>query len=448
MRENRTFWKRTIPVCILLVCIIASFAAYLNTNRRMTVDRNAKYVEDAANQTAKRIGDLLVGAENSISAIAHLYGQTMDPDRIDTETLQKLVDDTPFDYIGIVGTDGIYTDNNGKQAQVSDRYYFQDGMEGHSGMDIIFNGRIAHENLMIFYAPLWFDGEVVGVLTGRYGEYQMREIIAATYFEEPAETYLCLADGTVFSSSNDQEPPENIITALRETEGADQKTVAALADALENGSSESLTYTSDQGSNAAYVTKLPGKDWMLLQVFPIKVTNSMLYESNAVAMYLELWLILLFVGYILILVMENRRQKAKLAMEKQEMRDIVDSTSQLFSSFVLADLKNDSYEYLKRDIREGGEAGDAGSGEALPRKGTYSQLRNYWDARIDWENEDLQDSLTISSIQTDLTEDTPYLQYEYRVQEDGVRWRQISVLCLKRENGVPVSVLMAIQDVT
>ena len=448
MRENRTFWKRTIPVCILLVCIIASFAAYLNTNRRMTVDRNAKYVEDAANQTAKRIGDLLVGAENSISAIAHLYGQTMDPDRIDTETLQKLVDDTPFDYIGIVGTDGIYTDNNGKQAQVSDRYYFQDGMEGHSGMDIIFNGRIAHENLMIFYAPLWFDGEVVGVLTGRYGEYQMREIIAATYFEEPAETYLCLADGTVFSSSNDQEPPENIITALRETEGADQKTVAALADALENGSSESLTYTSDQGSNAAYVTKLPGKDWMLLQVFPIKVTNSMLYESNAVAMYLELWLILLFVGYILILVMENRRQKAKLAMEKQEMRDIVDSTSQLFSSFVLADLKNDSYEYLKRDIREGGEAGDAGSGEALPRKGTYSQLRNYWDARIDWENEDLQDSLTISSIQTDLTEDTPYLQYEYRVQEDGVRWRQISVLCLKRENGVPVSVLMAVQDVT
>ena len=207
MRENRTFWKRTIPVCILLVCIIASFAAYLNTNRRMTVDRNAKYVEDAANQTAKRIGDLLVGAENSISAIAHLYGQTMDPDRIDTETLQKLVDDTPFDYIGIVGTDGIYTDNNGKQAQVSDRYYFQDGMEGHSGMDIIFNGRIAHENLMIFYAPLWFDGEVVGVLTGRYGEYQMREIIAATYFEEPAETYLYFPVQTIRSRRRISLPP-------------------------------------------------------------------------------------------------------------------------------------------------------------------------------------------------------------------------------------------------
>ena len=284
MRENRTFLKRIVPVCILLLCIIVSFVVYLDTNRRVTVERNAKYVEDAATQTVKRIDDLLVGAENSISAIARLYGQTMDPDRVDVEMLQKLVDDTPFDYIGIVSVDGIYTDNRGKQAQVSDRHYFQDGIKGNSGMDFVFNGRIAHENLMIFYAPLSFDGKVTGVLTGRYGENQMREIISATYFEKPADTYLCLSDGTVFSSSG--ETTENVLTSLRDADGADRKTVAALEDALENGISRSLTYRSKQGSNAAYITKLPGKDWMLLQVFPIKVTSAMLNESNAMAIFL------------------------------------------------------------------------------------------------------------------------------------------------------------------
>ncbi len=448
MQGKRTIWKRIIPACILLICIIASFAVFLNVNRRMTVSRNASYVEDAATQTAKRIEDMLVGAENSISAIAHLYGQTINPDRIDIETLQKMVDDTPFDYIGVVGTDGIYTDNYGRQTQVSDRYYFQDGMSGHSGMDIIFNGRLAHENLMIFYAPLWYDGEVTGVLTGRYGENQMREIISTTYFEEPAMTYLCLADGTVFSSSNDDDPPENILTALRNADGVDEKTLATLEDALENGHSRSLTYTSKQGSNAAYLTKLPEKDWMLLQVFPIKVTNSMLNESNKIAMYLELWLILLFVAYIIILIMENRRQKAKLVMEKQEMRDIVDSTSQLFSSFVIVDLKNDTYEYLKSNIRACGEEDDAGSVKKLPRKGVYSQFRNYWDSQVVQEDEYIRNQFTISSIQQNLTEDTPFLQFEHRFQEDGIRWKQISVLCLKRENSVPVSVLMAVQDVT
>lgn len=33
MHENRIFWKRAIPVCILLICIIVSFAVYLDTNR-------------------------------------------------------------------------------------------------------------------------------------------------------------------------------------------------------------------------------------------------------------------------------------------------------------------------------------------------------------------------------------------------------------------------------
>ena len=56
--------------------------------------------------------------------------------------------------------------------------------------------------------------------------------------------------------------------------------------------------------------------------------------------------------------------------------------------------------------------------------------------------------LTIPFVQTHLTKDTPYLQYEYRVQEDNVRWKQLSVLCLKRENGIPSSVLLAVQDVT
>ena len=446
MRENRTFLKRIVPVCILLLCIIVSFVVYLDTNRRVTVERNAKYVEDAATQTVKRIDDLLVGAENSISAIARLYGQTMDPDRVDVEMLQKLVDDTPFDYIGIVSVDGIYTDNRGKQAQVSDRHYFQDGIKGNSGMDFVFNGRIAHENLMIFYAPLSFDGKVTGVLTGRYGENQMREIISATYFEKPADTYLCLSDGTVFSSSG--ETTENVLTSLRDADGADRKTVAALEDALENGISRSLTYRSKQGSNAAYITKLPVKDWMLLQVFPIKVTSAMLNESNAMAMFLELWLVLLFAGYILVLLVENRRQKAKLTMEKQEMRDIVNSTSLLFTSFVLADLKNDSYEYLKSDIHKPGEAENVGSRKRFPQKGIYSQLRNYWETQVVQEDMQVRDYFTIGSIQKNLTEDTPFLQYEYRVREDNIRWKQISVLCLKREKGVPVSVLMATQDVT
>ena len=161
MRGKRNIWKRIIPASILLICIIASFAAYLDANRRMTVSRNAKYVEDAANQTAKRIEDLLVGAENSISAIANMYERSFDPKLANVEVLEELTESTVFDYIGYVDAQGIYTDNRGLQADVTDRAYFQNGMQGNSGVDMILNGRVSGEDLVIFYAPLRLDGEVV-----------------------------------------------------------------------------------------------------------------------------------------------------------------------------------------------------------------------------------------------------------------------------------------------
>lgn len=426
---------------VLLSLILMGFFVYLHTTRNMTVERNANYVADAATQTAKRIDDLLVGAENSISAIAHMYERSLDPSRADVETLEKLTESTVFDYIGFVNAEGTYTDNRGLQADVSDRYYVQDGLRGNSGMDMIFNGRVSGEDLVIFYAPLRLDEEVVGVLTGRYRQQQMRDIITSYYFGEPANTYLCLSDGTVIASSV-EEKPKNILDTLNRNDGADQNAVDILTNALTTGSSSSFTYTNSHGSSAAYVTKLPHSDWMLLQVFPMQVTNEMLSESSSAATYLLLWLVILSALYILLLLLESHKEKVKLTSEKQQIREIVDSTSRLFSRFILVDLEHDTYTLLTND--------DLTAGEPLPDRGAYSDLCDSWNDRVLDEEASGYDKeqFSVRSIQEHLTERIPYLQYENRIQEDGVHWKQVSILCLKREGGVPTSVLLAVQDVT
>ena len=426
---------------VLLCLILIGFFVYLHTTRNMTVERNANYVADAATQTAKRIDDLLVCAENSISAIAKMYEQSLDPTRADVEMLDKLTESTVFDYIGYVNADGIYTDNRGLQADASDRQYVQDGLRGNSGMDMIFNGRVSGEDLVIFYAPLRLDGEVAGVLTGRYRQQQMRDIITSSYFGEPANTYLCLSDGTVIACSK-EEMPQNILDALDQKDGADQEAVDLLTNALSTGTSSSFTYTNSYGSSAAYVTKLPHSDWMLLQIFPMQVTNEMLSESGSAATYLLLWLVILSALYIFLLLLESHKEKMKLTWEKQQMREIVDSTSRLFSRFILADLEHDTYTLLTND-----DLTDEGQ---LPDQGSYSDLRDYWTDRVLDEDADggAKELLSVRSIQERLTEDVPSLQYENRIQGDGIYWWQISVLCLKREKGVPTSVLLAVQDVT
>ncbi|MDD6616278.1 MAG: ATP-binding protein, partial [Lachnospiraceae bacterium] len=441
MRDRHHLWRRIILAVVLLCFILAGFFVYLHTTRNITLERNANYVTDAANQTAKRIDDLLVGAENSISAIAHMYERSLDPKQADVETLDQLTKSTVFDYIGFVNTQGIYTDNGGQQADVSDRYYFQDGLQGNTGMDMIFNGRVSGEDLVIFYAPLQLNGEVVGVLTGRYRQQQMREIITSSYFGEPANTYLCLSDGTVIASSVEKKP-ENILDTLNQNAGTDKNALKILTNALSTGSSASFTYTNSYGSSAAYVTRLPHSGWMMLQVFPMRATNEMLSESGTAAAYLLLWLVILSALYILLLLLENHKEKVQLTSEKQEMQEIVSSILQLFSRFILVDLKYDTYTMLTNDgLTEKSQ---------LPDQGSYSDLCAFWNDRVLDEEvaEYDKEQFRAQSIQEHLTEDISYLQYENRIQDGGIRWKQISILCLKREQGVATSVLLAVQDVT
>ena len=65
MRAKNNLWRRIILAAVLLGLILAGFFVYLSSNRWRTLERNANYIADAATQSAKRIDDLLISAENT-----------------------------------------------------------------------------------------------------------------------------------------------------------------------------------------------------------------------------------------------------------------------------------------------------------------------------------------------------------------------------------------------
>ena len=208
-----------------------------------------------------------------------MYEHRRTASETDVQLLEELTENTLFDYIGTISAEGLFTDNLGRQANVADRDYFRDGMQGNTGMSVIFNGRASGEDLVIFYAPLHEDDRVCGILTGRYRQYQMRNIISSTYFGEPAATYLFLPDGTMIASST-EDAPENILDVFDDSQGLEQDTLNAFREALQNGGSGSFPYKDRKGSITAYLAKLPHSEWMLLQILPGNVTNEMVQTSN------------------------------------------------------------------------------------------------------------------------------------------------------------------------
>lgn len=438
-QNNRKRVKELIFASILVLFIVIVFIIFTKKNKERIVQQNESYVQDATVQVAERIDEFLTGAQDSIRSIAYLYGELLESPEIDIQKLQELQDVSSFDYIEFVNQDGVNITAAGETSDASDREYYIEGMKGNTGLSVTFHSRITDETLVTFYTPLYYRGEIIGVLNGIYREDGLNEILSTKFFGMQAKNYLCMSDGTVIFSCGDDNAPENMLERFPDTMKVSDEIYAEIKSVFKEHSSYGYRYAGSQGTGNAYLIGISGCDWMLVQTFPSAVTNNMIDDSNAVGIKLEIQLIVAFGIYIVFLLLLNWEQRRKLVSEKQEMSQIVSGVTQLFKRFVIVDLEGDSYEYLK-DMEDG-----------LPTEGRYSDLMDYYTPRYvkDADDEiDMSRIITKEYIQRHMNEDTPYLQYEYRIQRDTQSWENISILCLKRDAEIPTVVLLAIQDVT
>ena len=436
--SNRKIVSQILFAGILLVFIIIIFFKYTRESNERIVRQNEIYVEDATIQVAERIDGVLESAAKSIQTIAYVYGLALESPEVEPGALKDIARNSAFDYVEFVNRDGQNLTSDGKTADVSDREYYIEGMKGSTGIFVTKNSRITKETLVTFYAPLRYEGEIIGVLNGIYREEGMQQILSTAFFGTQAKSYLCMKDGTVISSTGDDATPENMLEALPDTLRTSRDTVEKIRQAFEKHESYGYRYEGSNGPGNAYLTGLSQSDWMFMQTFPSKVTNYMIESAKSAGVRLEAQLILAFGVYILLLLFLNWKERRQLVSEKQEMSWIVEGVMQLFSRFIVVDLEKDTYEYLK-DMEEG-----------WAKKGKYSELVEYFIPKYVREDgtENMQQVITKEYIQEKMDEETPYLQFEYRIEREEERWENISILSLKRKQGVPVRILYAIQDVT
>lgn len=437
-QNNRKLAIEIIFIGLLILFIVTVFILFTQKNNERIVQQNESYVQDATVQVAERIDDILTGAQNSIRSMAYLYGESLASPEIDVQMIEDMTAVSSFDYIEFVNRDGLSVTIGGQTWDASDRNYYMEGMKGNSGYDVIFHSRITDETLMIFYAPLYHQGEIIGVLSGVFREEGINRILSTEFFGTQAKNYLCMGDGTVIYSCGDDNAPKNMLQTFPDTMRVTEETYAEIKKAFQEHTSLGYRYAGSQGTGNAYLTGISQCDWMLIQTFPSAVTNSMIDDANAAGIQLEVRLIAAFGIVTVCLLFLKWKQKKELVSQKQEMTQIVNGVTQLFERFVVVDLGKDTYEYLKNKE------------EGLPAKGRYSELVDFFAPLYvrEEDGEDMSRVITGDYIQTHMDKKTPYLQYEYRLQRKSQSWENMSILCLKREAGIPVTVLLAIQDVT
>lgn len=445
--DNKTRRGRILISLVALALVIIAFFLFITMNNERISEQNAKYLQGSTEQSARRINEWMTDSQTEVKLLASMYESTLGSvEDIDVDSIKQLADYTKFDYTTISLASGRTFDNTGKEGDASDREYYLQGMEGASGVCATDHSLFYNDLSVIFYTPLYFQGEVVGVISGAYREGSMEEFLRTYIFDEQTNTYLVERDGAVVahSSTTYSNNVRNAADLYLEGEGSGNISRTELEEAFRNGTSVTFTYQGDSGSGTAYVMQVANYDWMLMRTFPASITDAMQARANLAGLVLVALVggaLALVAGFLLV---QTMRQRSKLISESEHVTSIVNSSLALFQRFAVIDLEKNTYEYLK----------DEGIKDDLPRNGEYHMFRYYWETRFcdDGERDRMKMELTPEYIREHLTPEMPYLHLEYRLhdQETGeVKWNQASMIPLQRNGaGVVTSVLLSVQDVT
>ncbi len=309
--------SKQIVACVTVMILIAlSFFVFTKENEQRIMEQNMEYIQDSTIQIAERIDDVFLDGYDSIRILSAFLSESLNQPEVDIGLVREIAEDSVFDFIEFADKDGMDHNVTGGVSDARDRQYYLDGMKGNVGLEVIFNSRATHETLLMFYSPVTYDGEIVGVLIGVYqADNKLAKLLTTTYFGEEADLYLCMPDGRVVASNLPLDTTEELdITDLAQD---DEELAENISEAMESG--RNLEFTLESQKSGGCMAKLPESGWFLFQIFPEAANVTMVHDANAAGVRLEIMLLLIF-GIVLALLVYFCRKDRKNIVEMAEER--------------------------------------------------------------------------------------------------------------------------------
>ena len=435
--------QQVVYVLFLLSAIIILFQWYTTRNRERIEERNKNYAADSTQLKAVQIDGELSNALSRIGTYAFFVEEGLSEPEVSAQMLKKIEDSSMFDTVMFTDKNGIDHASDGRTADVTERMFFQDGMLGGSNIEIIFDPHLADETMSCFYAPIHYEGEVIGVLRGAFlAEEHLQSMLATTYFGEAAGVYLCTSEGSVIASSNGSGAyTGNLVDALISDGVIDEGTAVKVKEVFKNGGKGAFVCEPDCKTDNICITYLDDNNFVLVQTFPKDVTQEMIRIENLIGIQLEAILIGLFAMYIVMLLIRARREKKLLEEQNREMGYIINGVRTLFNRFTVVNLETDTYRYL---------AGTKPENSNIAVSGPYEDLIEHLCSIMieETDRRELAESISRDAV-IEALEFQNDIRFESHVLRGGSpEWEHVNIICLERKEGRASKILFIRQNVT
>lgn len=259
-----------------------------------------------------QIDEEFENALDQINTYTYFLGQSLKEPSVSVQMLQEMEENSLFDAICFTDVSGMNHASDGRTSNAEGKDYYVEGIKGKSGIYVTFNSSFTDEVMIRFYSPVYYDGRITGVLWGAYkAEEYLADMLAVTYFGEAADSFLCMPDQTIIADSTPREYEEQKITETLAREGEiDGKAADAVSKVFEQGGEGAFICENSSKTDNICAMYLPKSGYVLVQTFPKNVTQSMIQAANRVGIILEVILIGLFAVYVILLLIQNRKEKS------------------------------------------------------------------------------------------------------------------------------------------
>ena len=326
-KDKNSLYYRVLIAIVLIVMIVVG--VYTGLSQKQMREYAQYVVQQNVQQISDNLDRSILSATDSIRFTSYLVAKTMsgtDADEINA-ILDSLENHTPFNFIEYIEKDGTSTTDMGEHFDASDREYYWKGIAGNTGVWINYEPKSSGEYLINFYTPLYYEEEIVGVLTGTLGaDTDFLPMIQNNFFGEEMIGVLCDENDRILSSTVPLENASSLEGLLDylQVEEADRADIYAHINA---GAEGSFFIHSADGKTIAsvYTNILTG--WKVIQIVPSSsLFNAMKQHTSGAYIVMAVISILLLV-FLFYVKMDSGRQQAEVLKEKER---VVQNYEQIF----------------------------------------------------------------------------------------------------------------------
>ena len=296
---------------------VLSIAVFTLRNQKNISHNNREYLLDSTSQMVLLVDDSLMHGLTNIQVLSSLAGELLTSPEIDIATLQRIVDDSIFDFIEFTDQEGNNHNTTGGVSEARDRRYYLDAMQGNSGVELIFNSRATNETLLAFYSPVYDQDEIIGSLLGVYQETkQLNALLTTDVFGYRAEAYLCSEDGRIISSNQNIDTTAEVF--IETVLGPRISAKARKADFVYKDKTAIVPLKGNE--TGACVMGLESSDWYIVQIFPEQANRMMVSNANRIGIALAVFLVVILAVLLVLtyLTLNRSRLETQKALVKAE----------------------------------------------------------------------------------------------------------------------------------